>query len=302
MLTSSQLSALVITYSLPSCCLQERKWWHALSALLAGQPLFSLSLCPGLVPALAEAGQYALIPLVAAQVRSSVLMHLLFGVPPGFCLVLLILSSDTAVTPDASAFRGASWLLSGSVDLELTYSSHSRCICFWGASWPLSIVFTCCRGAAASCDASAVGPPPCLCETVLHHEEILASMPVVPQPGSRQQVCRNQDAASGDAHMFGGPGGHVLESRPFAAALCSLRSWQSNMFGASAGHALAMRRMVLLPAASTHRKLWWPALPELRLGCCQSASSPAMTACCAGGCRTSPLWQPPITPSFPDMM
>eukprot|EP00891_Asterochloris_glomerata_P001758 jgi/Astpho2/1758/Aster-04179 len=61
-------------HRLPHSCLgsflallQERKWWQALSALLAGQPLLSLSLCPGLVCALAEAGQYALIPLVAAQ-------------------------------------------------------------------------------------------------------------------------------------------------------------------------------------------------------------------------------------------
>ena len=71
-LTSSQLYEMAITCSTPSCCLQERKWWQALSALLAGQPLYSLSLCPGLVAALAEAGQYALIPLVAAQVRLSV--------------------------------------------------------------------------------------------------------------------------------------------------------------------------------------------------------------------------------------
>ena len=56
----------------PRRYLQERKWWQALSVLLAGQPLLSLSLCPGLVLALAEAGQHALIPLVAAQVRSSV--------------------------------------------------------------------------------------------------------------------------------------------------------------------------------------------------------------------------------------
>ena len=71
MLASSQLSEMATSQSPPSCCLQDRKWWQALSALLAGQPLPSLSLCPGLVPALAEAGQYALIPLVAAQVRSS---------------------------------------------------------------------------------------------------------------------------------------------------------------------------------------------------------------------------------------
>ena len=87
-LTSSQLSELAITNSLSSCCLQERKWWQALSALLAGQPLFSLSLCPGLVPALAEAGQYALIPLVAAQVRP--LARIISGwdeQPPAFCAV-----------------------------------------------------------------------------------------------------------------------------------------------------------------------------------------------------------------------
>lgn len=77
MLTSSQLPDMATTQSTPSRCLQERKWWQALSALLAGQPLLSLSLCPGLVCALAEAGQYALIPLVAAQVKAPV--RIMFG-------------------------------------------------------------------------------------------------------------------------------------------------------------------------------------------------------------------------------
>lgn len=50
----------------------ERREWECFEELLAAQHPGSLAACPGLVPALAEAGQYPLLQLLLSQVGRGV--------------------------------------------------------------------------------------------------------------------------------------------------------------------------------------------------------------------------------------